>query len=26
MPLTALCLQLAWKIDEPHYRDEEVAS
>jgi hypothetical protein len=26
MPLTALCLQLAWKIDEPHFQDEEVAS
>ena len=21
-PLTSLCLWLAWRIDEPHYRDE----
>lgn len=23
-PLTTLCLWLAWRIDEPHYRDEPV--
>ncbi len=23
MPLTAICLQLAWRLDEPYYADEE---
>lgn len=23
MPLTAVCLQLAWRIDEPYYTDED---
>jgi hypothetical protein len=23
-PLTTLCLWVAWRIDEPHYRDEPV--
>lgn len=25
MPLTALCLHLAWKIDEPYFEEQEIA-